>query len=349
AQPTVTLSNASTGVTVKWSAVTGATDYRIYRKTVSGSWQNLGSVSSSTLTYTDTAVADNSGTTYYYTVRAVSGSTLGSYDSSKSIVRLAQPTVTLSNASTGVTVKWGAVTGATGYTVWRKTSGGSWAKIATASGSTLSYTDTAVADNSGTTYYYTVRAVSGSVLSSYVTTKSIVRLAQPTVTLSNASTGVTVKWSAVTGATDYRIYRKTVSGSWQNLGSVSSSTLTYTDTAVADNSGTTYYYTVRAVSGSILGSYDSSKSIVRLAQPTVTLSNASTGVTVKWGKVTGATGYTVWRKTSGGSWAKIATVSSSTLTYTDTTASSGTTYYYTVRAVCNGTLSSYVTNKSITR
>ncbi|MCD7802223.1 MAG: hypothetical protein LUH09_04865, partial [Clostridiales bacterium] len=254
-----------------------------------------------------------------------------------------------SNASTGVTVKWGAVTGATNYRVYRKVSGGSWQTLTTVSGSTLSYTDTAVADNSGTTYYYTVRAVSGSVLSSYETTKSIVRLAQPTVTLSNASTGVTVKWGAVTGATSYRIYRKTVSGSWQNLGSVSSSTLTYTDTAVADNSGTTYYYTVRAVSGSILGSYDSSKSIVRLAQPTVTLSNASTGVTVKWGAVTGATGYTVWRKTSGGSWAKIATVSSSTLTYTDTAASSGTTYYYTVRAVCNGTLSSYVTNKSITR
>ncbi|MCD7802222.1 MAG: leucine-rich repeat protein, partial [Clostridiales bacterium] len=286
AQPTVTLSGNPTGVTVKWGAVTGATNYRVYRKVSGGSsWTGIATVSSSTLTYTDTAVEDGSGTTYYYTVQAVNSSTTSSYVTNKSVVRLAQPTVTLSNASTGVTVKWGAVTGATGYTVWRKTSGGSWAKITTASSSTLTYTDTTA--SSGTTYYYTVRATSSNAISSYVTTKSILRLAQPTVTLSNASTGVTVKWGAVTGATSYRIYRKTVSGSWQNLGSVSSSTLTYTDTAVADSSGTTYYYTVRAVSGSTLGSYDSSKSIVRLAQPTVTLSNASTGVTVKWGAVTG--------------------------------------------------------------
>ncbi|MCD8383606.1 MAG: leucine-rich repeat protein [Clostridiales bacterium] len=343
--PEVSLSNAATGVAVTWNAIEGAEGYRIYRKTTGG-WTTLEYMTSTS--YTDTTAS--SGTTYYYTVRAYAGSVLSDYETDRTILYLAQPEFTLENTSSGVQVTWSTVSGATSYRVYRKVSGGnSWTRIATVSSSTLTYTDTAVEDGSGTTYYYTVRAVSGNTLGSYDSSKSIVRLAQPTVTLSNASTGVTVKWGAVTGATSYRIYRKTVSGSWQNLGSVSSSTLTYTDTVVADNSGTTYYYTVRAVSGSTLGSYDSSKSIVRLAQPTVTLSNAATGVTVKWGAVTGATGYTVWRKTSGGSWAKITTVSSSTLTYTDTTASSGTTYYYTVRAVCNGTLSSYVTNKSITR
>ncbi|MCD7753053.1 MAG: fibronectin type III domain-containing protein, partial [Clostridiales bacterium] len=80
------------------------------------------------------------------------------------------------------------------------------------------------------------------------------------------------------------------------------------------------------------------------------LANAATGVKVSWGKVTGASGYYVYRKTSGGTFSKIATVTSgSTVSYTDKTAKSGTTYYYTVRAYKGGTTSSYVTNKYITR
>ncbi|MCD8383081.1 MAG: hypothetical protein LUC30_09285, partial [Clostridiales bacterium] len=120
---------------------------------------------------------------------------------------------------------------------YRKTSSSSWQRIATVSGSTLTYTDTAVADNSGTTYYYTVRAVSDNDISSYVTNKSIIRLSQPEITLANTATGVKISWSKVTGATSYRVYRKTVGGSWQNLASVSSNTLSYTDTAVAEDSG----------------------------------------------------------------------------------------------------------------
>ncbi|MCD8383082.1 MAG: hypothetical protein LUC30_09290, partial [Clostridiales bacterium] len=208
-----------------------------------------------------------------------------------------------------------------------------------------------VAEDSGVTYYYTVRAVKGSVLSSYVTDTSVVRLSQPEITLTNVATGVKISWSKVTGATSYRVYRKTVGGSWQNLASVSSSILSYTDTAVADDSGTTYYYTVRAVSGSTLGSYDSSKFILYLSQPTVTLTNAATGVTVTWNKVTGATSYRVYRKVSGGSWKTLTTVSGSTLSYMDTAVAddSGTTYYYTVRAISGSTLSSYDSSCSIAR
>ncbi|MCD7946560.1 MAG: hypothetical protein LUF81_08185, partial [Clostridiales bacterium] len=106
-----------------------------------------------------------------------------------------------------------------------------------------------------------VRAVSGSVLSTYDSSTSLVRLTQPVVTLSNADNGVTVTWGAVNGATGYRVYRRTSSSSWKLITTVSA--LTYTDTAVQDSSDITYYYTVRAVSGSTLSSYDSSCSIVR--------------------------------------------------------------------------------------
>ncbi|MCD8047792.1 MAG: fibronectin type III domain-containing protein [Clostridiales bacterium] len=169
------------------------------------------------------------------------------------------PTVSVSNASTGVKVTWGAVEDAEGYDVYRKTSGG-WKKLG--STTSTSYTDTTA--SSGTTYSYTVCAYAGEMVSDYGTGRSILYLAQPTVTLSGDPTGVTVKWGAVTGATNYRVYRKVSGGSsWTRIATVSSITLTYTDAAVEDGSGTTYYYTVQAVNSSTTSSYVTNKSITR--------------------------------------------------------------------------------------
>ncbi|MCC8129576.1 MAG: hypothetical protein LIO51_06540, partial [Clostridiales bacterium] len=121
----------------------------------------------------------------------------------------------------------------------------------------------------------------------------------------------------------------------------------YTDKTA--KSGTTYYYSVRAYRGSYSSSYVTNRTIVRLAQPSVTLSKVSGGVKVSWGKVSGATKYRVYRKTAGASsWTTIKSSTTST-NYTDTTAKSGTTYYYSVRAYRGSSYSSYVTNKSITR
>ncbi len=66
-------------------------------------------------------------------------------------------------------------------------------------------------------------------------------------------------------------------------------------------------------------------------------------VKVTWSKVTGASGYAVYRKVSGGSWQLIGTTTSTS--YTDKKAlTSGKTYYYTVRAY-KGSLSTAKANK----
>ncbi|MCD7760677.1 MAG: SH3 domain-containing protein, partial [Clostridiales bacterium] len=155
------------------------------------------------------------------------------------------------------------VTNATGYRVYRKVSGGSWSQIGTvSSGSTVSYTDTTA--SSGTSYIYTVRAVyttsSGTILSGFNSTGvTCIRLSNPSLTSATASSsGITVKWSAVTGAKGYRVYRKVSGGSWKQIATISSSaTLSYTDNSGL-LSGTTYIYTVRAVSGSYLSYYNTS-------------------------------------------------------------------------------------------
>jgi hypothetical protein len=351
AKPTVTLANASNGVKVSWSKTTGANGYIVYRKTGSENWTPLKTVTSgTTVSYLDKTA--KAGTTYYYTVKAYAGSTKSnksSFVTNASIKYLKQPTVTLSNASTGVKVTWTKTTGASGYYVYRKTASESWSRLTKiTSSSTVSFIDKTA--KAGTTYYYTVKAYAGSTTtnkSSYVTDVSIKYLAQPTVTLANASTGVKVTWSKTTGASGYYVYRKTASGSWSRIKTITSvGTISYTDTTA--KAGTTYYYTVKAYSGKTYSSYVTDKTIKRLTQPVVTLSNVTKGVKISWKKITGATGYIVYRRTASGSWSRIKIITSaSTLSYTDTTGKNGTTYYYTVKAYSGNINSSFVTNKCI--
>ena len=59
-------------IRVDWNSVSGSTEYRVYRSTVSGSSYTLaGTISSPTTTYLDTSVSG--GVTYYYVVRSYIG------------------------------------------------------------------------------------------------------------------------------------------------------------------------------------------------------------------------------------------------------------------------------------
>ena len=69
-------SAGTNGITLTWNAVSGATQYRVYRKTGSGGWVGLKDVTGTS--YTDADVT--SGTTYTYTVKAYNGTAWSSFD-----------------------------------------------------------------------------------------------------------------------------------------------------------------------------------------------------------------------------------------------------------------------------
>ncbi|MCD7881452.1 MAG: Ig-like domain-containing protein, partial [Clostridiales bacterium] len=214
------------------------------------------------------------------------GVTVSDSESSSTTSIPSTPTLSsASNATSGITVKWGSVSGATSYRVYRKTSGGDWSRIAIVT--STSYTDTTAV--SGTTYIYTVRAYNSAGLSGYSSTGvTCIRLSNPSLSSATASSsGITVKWGAVTGATGYRVYRKVSGGSWERIATLSgNSAVSYTDTSVT--SGTTYIYTVRAVSGSYLSYYNTSGVSAKAAGTTTapstptlsSASNATSGITV---------------------------------------------------------------------
>ena len=253
----------------------------------------------------------------------------------------------IENTTNGVKITYYSK-GNTGYYIYRKSGNGNWTRVATTKSS--SYVDKTA--KSGTTYTYTVRSYLGKTASGFVKNGiTIKRLADPTVSsASNITAGVQVKWAKTAGATGYVVYRKTGTGSWSRLATIKSGTTTsYTDKSA--KSGTNYSYTVRAYNGSTMSDWHNYKTVKRLSNPAVTsASKTSNGINVKWSKVTGATGYVVYRKTANGSWSRIANIKSgSTTSYTDTKASRGVTYIYTVRAYNGSTMSSFNSTKSARR
>jgi len=77
------------------------------------------------------------------------------------------------------------------------------------------------------------------------------------VSAKNTSSGIKVTWKKTSDTEGYYLYRKTGSGSWKKIKTItSSSTVSYTDKNV--KKGTTYKYTVRAYHGDYISKYNTS-------------------------------------------------------------------------------------------
>ena len=363
AAPSVTGGNDSQGrPTLKWKAVSGAAKYEVYRaRSKDGDYIKYATVTGTS--YTNTSYIEN-GNTYYYKVRALDANgTAGAWSSVVSVTykqTLSAPTVTGGNDSQGrPTLKWNAVSGAAKYEVYRaRSKDGDYIKYSTVTGT--SYTNTSYIEN-GNTYYYKVRALksdgTAGAWSSVVSVTYKQTLPAPTVTGGNDTQGrPTLTWKAVTGAAKYEVYRaRSLNGDYIKYSTVTGTS--YTNTSYIEN-GNTYYYKVRALkSDGTAGAWSSIVSVTyraastgTLSAPTVTGGNDAQGrPTLKWKAVTGAAKYEIYRSYSrDGSYSKYSTQTSTA--YTNSSyLTSGTTYYYKVRALdANGNAGPYSAAVSVT-
>ncbi len=256
----------------------------------------------------------------------------------------ATPKVATTNEIGGVKITWNTIEGAIKYNVYRRQGGSSsWIYVGTTTD--VSFTDTKV--TSGIYYVYSVRAYNNAgQYSDFVSTNTQTRkyMATPKLTtIYNHANGLAIKWNAVAGVTEgYRVYRRGAGSIyWTYLGTTKN--LYFIDSAVKNKSGEYFRYTVIA-DGGYHSKFDTTGLYLkRLANPTLKSAvSSSAGITVKWGAVSGTTGYYVYRKTANSSWVRIAAVGgTNNTTYLDKTAKKGTTYTYTVRAVYGSTTSAY--------
>lgn len=173
-------------------------------------------------------------------------------------LKLTKVTVKAAQQTSAVKLTWNRSAGASGYKIYRRTAKGRYVCIKTVKSGTISYVDKTV--KSGNRYYYCVKAYNGNVLSGY-TEASILYIKAPVVTVRKSAQGVKLSWKKSAGAKKYIVYRKTPTGKYRAVKTVTAKTLSWTDKTA--KKGQTYYYIVKAVNNKTYSAASPQKRIKR--------------------------------------------------------------------------------------
>ncbi|MCF2653211.1 fibronectin type III domain-containing protein [Anaeromassilibacillus senegalensis] len=157
--------------------------------------------------------------------------------------------------------------------------------------------------------------------------------------IANVVSGIHVYWDAVEGAHKYGLWRSETGKDGTYNWIANPTTNHFTDTKI--ESGKTYFYKVTILNTDLNVHTDKSEAIgvTYVATPDITSrTNTAAGVKMSWDKITGATGYAIYRKSYSGTdaWVRVGTISgNSTFTWTDTSVknNNGEVYKYTIRAL----------------
>lgn len=247
----------------------------------------------------------------------------------------------VTNTANGPTIKWYKLSSTTQkYNIYRRSlTGTKWTKVATVKGSVLSYTDKSIKDKNGK-FVYTVRGIDKNGTLTRYHYSGLTCLFAKTPSVSSVATNydnqIQVKWKSTAKSAVYNVYRKTDGGKWILIAKNFKGT-TYLDKKT--ESGKNYRYTVRAVIpteyGNAVSYYNNGKAVDFVGAPKLNpVKVVDNGLNITWGSVSGATAYTVYKKTldKGAKWQSLGKVNSDVFTFTDTTANEDSSFIYTVRA-----------------
>ncbi len=305
---TPSASATASSVTLKWSAVSGATGYYV-QQYKSGKWTTV-----ATVTTNSAKLSASANTVYKYRVLAYTAVSSTKYSGSASAevsvrTKPAKPSSLAKKSATAstITLSWKAVSGATGYEIYDSngkkvaaTTKTSYTIKSLAVNKSYKYKVRAYVTASGKTYYSDFTSLV-SAATSFATPKSL------KVNTKTAST-IALTWKAVSGATGYEIY----DGNGKKLGSTTKTSYTVKKLsgnkkyklrirAYVKENGKTYYsgYT----------SYVSATTLYAAPKSFKVKEATATSLTVSWKKVTGAKKYQVYYSTNGGKKWKKATTS----------------------------------------
>lgn len=327
-------------IELDWIVVAEATGYTVYRNTVDDFGTSISIGTPSSNSFTDNTA--DYGTSYHYWVTST-------VDATESAPSLSAQGSRLLTAPTGLTasdgthsdrvaISWNAVSGASGYVVYRAETNDFGTATPIATPASTSHDDTLVSP--ATTYYYWVTATADSNESGPTGSNTgYAGLTAPTgVTASDgtSSDNITLAWSSVSGATAYRVYRNTSNNSGSASRIVEVLSNSYVDASAALIGGRTYYYWISTVVDSLESSFGvvetGYKSISSVTGLTAANGLSPTGVALAWNATTDASAFEVYRSTTNAfiSANLIGTVG--TNSYFDQSALNGTNYFYWVVA-----------------
>ena len=334
-KPKITKATPDNGqVTLTWTSVNGATRYAVY-SVINGQWTNRGSTTATSMRVKNLA----NGIKYGFAVKAyVNGawSTVTSSDIVYATPAVSiKPKITKAAAGNGqVTLTWSGISGASKYAVYSYLNG-QWTNRGTTTATSMTVKNLA----NGIKYGFAVKAyVNGAwsaVTSSDIVYATPTAPSSPKITSATAGVeSVSLKWTAVTGASRYAIYTY-INGSMNQVATVKGTSYNVQGLV----GGIRYGFLVRAYVGSTWTSYTGSDIVyctplTYSSTPKITNAAAGNGyVSLQWTAVNGADRYMVYTYING-DYNSVATVYSTS--YTVSGLVNGINYGFAVRACVNG-------------
>ncbi len=205
ATPVLTARNTSDSIVISWKPVKGAQSYEVYKLNSDKKW--VKKVSLNKRTFTDTIVKN--GRAYNYKVRAVSKSGKSGYGKIKQVFLKAPKLRAITNTAGGVKLSWKNNPSAKIYRIYRKKDSTDYKLIAKVKGGKTTFVDKTA--KNVVKYKYTISSQSGDYRSKANGEPLTINFVSKVKNLSakNSPDGVTLRWSKISGAAGYVVYRKT--------------------------------------------------------------------------------------------------------------------------------------------
>lgn len=295
---------SNSGFAANWNSSTSATGYRLDVSLASDNFSTfVTGYNNRTVTGTSEPVTGlNPNTTYKYRVRSVNAS--GTSGNSNEISQITVTTSAVAIAATfpsqtGFTANWNTVAGAIGYKLDVSDNLGFSTFVTGFSNKDVVTTNSPVTGlSSGITYHYRVRSYNSAGTS--LDSNTISQITIPANPVAGSATQpeqtqFRANWSAVTGATSYRLDVSSDGFTSFVTGFNDKIVTTTTEPVTGLNPGETYQYRVRTANAAGLSGNSNSVSQITIpASPSPTSDNPSqTGFSINWPNVTGATNYTI--------------------------------------------------------
>jgi GH18 family chitinase len=343
----------NTSTTLSWTAVTGATYYKVQWKLASStSWSSFNAFSNS-MVVLNLQTCSN----YEFKVSTICGSGTSFFSTIKTFVSYCPPppTCTVPNGliatpqSTSATLTWSSASGANSYSVqWKLLTATTWTTVSSA-------TNSLTINNLQACKYYKfqVASVCNGLLSAYSVVNSFTAICPPppTCPIPNGliatpqSTAATLIWSSASGANSYSVqWKLSTATTWTTVSSATNSLTINNLQACKD-----YQFQVASVCNGLISAYSLVNTFTTICPPppTCPIPNGliatpqSTTATLTWSSASGANSYSVqWKLSTATTWT---TVSSATNSLTINNLQACKDYQFQVASVCNGTLSNYST------
>jgi fibronectin type 3 domain-containing protein len=332
---------SSTTISLSWTASANATGYKLERKTGSAVFAQIATPSG--VTYADTGLIAN--TTYSY--RLVANNTVGDSPAvevtatTQAVVVVSPPAAPTGFAadvksSTEIVLSWNASKGATSYKLERKTDKEPFVSLA-APQKLTAYTDSGLKENTAYTYRLVASNADGDstpveiTATTQVVVGNLPAAPKSFIATANSSSTISLSWDAATGATGYKLERKTGAAAYIQIATPSATT--YNDTGL--NASTAYLY--RLVANNANGdsaaveSSATTQAVVVLNPPEAptgfkVIETSSNYISLSWDESKNAKGYRLERRTVKDKFLPIATIDVSR--YDDKELTSDTTFIY---------------------